>query len=200
MPEPLDSEPAGGSGDVTAVNSPRLTLESAMADMVAWRRDAEKKLAYLESELAQLRLRAVTAVSAGAPKPDLQRDPTAPLFPEFSALNEARAATSGATSGATFGATSGAISGAILGAPASLTPSPTAASITPAYTQPSVVSIARRVEARPQYDLEMRPGEHLDIPSELDGGKRKRFLVGFLMLVLVAGMATLVITALASQR
>jgi len=62
------------------------------------------------------------------------------------------------------------------------------------------VSIARRVEPRQQFDLEMRPGELLDMPSELDGSKRKRVLVGFLMFMMLAGMATLVIAALASQR
>jgi hypothetical protein len=192
MPEPLDSEPtAAGSGDVTAVTSPmsRLALESTMADMVAWRRDAEKKLAYLESELVQLRH---TAANLTAPKPDLHRDPTAPLFPEFASLQETPAAWGGNASIApAFSAVP-----TPLAAPAAASP----AVASPAATSPAVVSIARRAEPRQHFDLEMRPGEFLDMPSELDGSKRKRLLVGFLMFVLLAGMATLVITALASQR
>jgi hypothetical protein len=184
MPEPLDSEPtAGGSGDVTAVTSAmsRLQLESTMADMVAWRREAEKKLAYLESELVQLRRSAASpAASPPVARPDLHRDPTAPLFPEFATLQETRAAWDGA---------------------ASIAPAAPAPSVAHAPAAvPAVVSIARRVEPRQHFDLEMRPGEFLDMPSELDGSKRKRVLVGFLMFMMLAGMATLVISALASQR
>lgn len=186
MPEPLDSEPtAAGSGDVTAVTSPmsRLALESTMADMIAWRRDAEKKLAYLESELAHLRQ---TAASPAGTKPDLHRDPTAPLFPEFASLQETPAVWGGSAS--------------IAPAP-SVAPAPVASpAVAPPAAAVAIVSIARRAEPRQHFDLEMRPGEFLDMPSELDGGKRKRLLVGFLMFVLLAGMATLIITALASQR
>ena len=59
---------------------------------------------------------------------------------------------------------------------------------------------ARPPTVRPQYDLEMRPGESVDIPDEFNAGRKKRLMGWILGLALVLGMAALIITALASQR
>jgi hypothetical protein len=51
-----------------------------------------------------------------------------------------------------------------------------------------------------QFDLQMKPGEYVDLPNALDGGRRKR-LVGWLFIALILlGMAALVASSLASQR
>jgi hypothetical protein len=176
----------GGSTEITGSMS-GLALESTLADMVAWRRDAERKLAYLESELQQLRR---GAAGPSASKIDLERAPTGPLFPEFDPGNEHPAAP---------------------WSPPVVAPTPPVASAASPYVAelatvgapeaaPAFVPLARRVEPRPQYDLEMKPGEYLDLPNELDGSKRKRLLAGFVLFVIVAGMAALIITALVSQR
>jgi hypothetical protein len=168
----------------------RLALESTLADMVAWRRDADRKLAYLESELQLLRRGAAAPV---APTVDLERAPTGPLFPEFDPGKEQAVIASPPWSPPL-------VASAPHVAPAASTYVVESAAIASPEAAPRVVSIARRVEPRPQYDLEMKPGEYFDLPNELDGSKRKRLLVGFMMFVILAGMAALVITALASQR
>ncbi len=53
---------------------------------------------------------------------------------------------------------------------------------------------------RRQYDLELRPGETIDLPTGLDGGRRKKVLGWLVMLAILGGMAALIVSALASQR
>ena len=164
VPEPIESAP--GPGATTEVNAPmpHIAIEAALADLVAWRREAEKKIVHLEAELAHLR----RISSPVQPTLDLslmsESEPPSAPFPVIH---------------------------------------PLAAEIAPAPTVPvtalHLVSAARPAP-RQQFDLEMRPGEYFDLPTGLDGERRKRMIAWFVVLVIVAGMAGLVISALASQN
>jgi hypothetical protein len=183
------------AGDHAALASTELAggtargaIESTIVEMIAWRREAEKRIAYLETEILHLR-RGGTGAGPSLPGPDLHRDQTAPLFPEFDPAPAAAAAP---------WAPAPLVSAQPKAAPA---PAPeVGASIVPVRVSASMMPIVRRVEPRPQYDLEMRPGEFLDLPDELDGSKKKKYLVGFLLFLILGGMSALIITALASQR
>jgi hypothetical protein len=54
--------------------------------------------------------------------------------------------------------------------------------------------------ARHMYDMSMRPGESIELPSALDGGRRKKVIGWLVVVIILGGMASLVISALASQR
>jgi hypothetical protein len=163
-----------------------IAMEAALAELGAWRREAERKIARLEGELVQLR-----ALGASAPIPaavptvprelarDQSRDPTAPILPEFQPLRDIPPAW--ATPAATATAAD---------SPPAATPAPAAA---PA-------SITPRVQPRPQYDLTMKPGESIDLPSGLDGGRRQKTMGWLVVLAIIIVMGGLVISALASQR
>ena len=206
----------------TASGMSSVAIEAALAELTAWRREAERKIARLESELTQLtqaraaapasplgaaspvsppspfgplgavgQASAVSPVSPSPPKVDFAHAPTAPL-PQFRGVKESAIAP---------------LAPAFAPMPQAPEPvSPTmpllpSAPPPPPQPVPQVLSIAPRVQpAVYHYDLEMKPGEYFDFPSDLDGGRRKRMMLTFLVLMIVSGMAALIITAIASQR
>jgi hypothetical protein len=189
---------------------PQIAVEAKLADFTAWRRDAERRLARLESEVVELRgalatATASAAVNGSAHRLDRSRDETSPILPEFKALAENPAVWSSVAAGlaptvaaATVPAQAVATSPAISTQDAS--PNVIIAEDSrPVEAPPRVVSVATRAP-RVQFDLQMKPGEYVDLPNALDGGRRKR-LVGWLFIALILlGMAALVASSLASQR
>ncbi len=203
---------------------PQIAIEAKLADFTAWRRDADRKISRLEGEIADLRTNLAVALAAqaantgvaGATKVDRSRDETAPILPEFKALAENPAVWSTVAAGLAPAAAITApvlhAAGSALGADSSPTPavapapgkvpSPSSPSVVVAPdSAPRVVAIASTARLpHVQYDLQMRPGESIDLPGALDGERRKR-MVGWLFLALVVvAMAALVISSLASQR
>jgi hypothetical protein len=201
-----------------------IAIEAALAELTAWRREAERKIARLEAEVADLgggtdmatKVDAIPGVAfaAGAlpaPSHALAKDGHAPWAPAAPATfaapvpvpvaplvhavpipaptpHPAVAPPPAPSSASALEA----VPIAVASAPAPVAhppPAPPAPHQAPAFR-----------EVRPQYDLTMKPGESVDLPSGLDGGRRKKRMGMIAAFLLVAGMAVLVISALASQR
>lgn len=69
----------------------------------------------------------------------------------------------------------------------------------PHVDNPRVFSIVARPPSHPQYDLEMRPGETVVLPDELDGGRKKSFVRWLFVLLILGGLGALIAAAVASQ-
>jgi hypothetical protein len=167
-----------------------VAVEAALAEFGAWRRDADRKIAKLESELTELR--GIRALHTGPPTLDLSSmtpaaSTVAPMKEAFVPWTPAAAAAPAA-------------SPAPVAVPAAVVPSapPSAPAVAPDVT--SVLAPAVRVGSPVHYELEFRPGERVDLPDGLDGSRRKRLLGWLVSTFIVGGLAALVIAALASQR
>jgi len=199
-PRPPTVAPPGAEQGERSPSAPPITeitsgmsliaIEAALAELTAWRREAERKIARLEAELADVRSANVTAAAKLDPAPA----PVAPM-PQFHAPKEPAPpwAPSPFAAVVPVAGASAPVVAAVVEAPAApVAPAP------PIEAPPHVVSI--RAASRPQYDLDMRPGESIDLPSGLDGSRRKKVLGWMVVLMILGGMATLIISALASQR
>ncbi len=240
--EPQDPlEPSSPALNDTSSGMSAIAMEAALAEMTAWRRDAERKIAQLEAEVLQLRatqafhalhagpptldLSAVTAVNASPLPKQPVKEPLPPWAVGAPAAHVAPVMAPAPVAQVRPASPAPPQVQAYTPAPAQLAPTPVAPPAAPTPIAPSVVpyvdaqfapptvapsppqvySIQPRQAAPsysqvPQYDLEMKPGDSFDMPTGLDGSRRKRRLVGFVVMVIVTGMAAMIIAALASQR
>jgi hypothetical protein len=208
----------------------QIAMEAALAELAAWRRETERKLARLEAEVSQLKTNgALQALHTGPPTLDLSaitavavtpyapqaappaappqpiKEPTPPWAvpaPAVAAPVAHAPPLPAPHPPAVAHPPPHASPAPVAAAPQPVPqPAPPVAAPTPAAAPPAVVSIQPRVpEVRHQYKLELEPGETFDMPSGLDGGRRKRVLSSLVVMLIVSGMAALIISALASQR
>jgi hypothetical protein len=163
-------------------------LHAVVAELVAWRHEAESTIARLEAEVAQLRL---------------ARDPTGPVLPEFKELEKLQsgwtAPAPSAPSAPEAGAAAAPRSAPVAVSPAASPPATAAPVI--GWAPPAAVPVAKPApRAFRQYDLEMKPGESIDIPGSMNAGRKKRLLGWLVLVVFAGGLIALVVAALASQR
>jgi hypothetical protein len=177
--EPSPSAPAVTE---TIATMPQIAVEAALAELTAWRREAERKISRLENEIAQLRSAAARSPlpPAVSPLPDRSRDPTAAILPEFQSLRD---------------------SPAVWATPAAALAPIAAPALAPVLAEapPRALSVAPRLEPRQHFDLEMKPGEYFDLPSELRGGRQKR-VAWFLAVLILFVVGTLVVSSMVSNR
>ena len=214
LPDASPSSPA--LTEVTAGMS-TIAIEAALAELTAWRREAERKIARLEAEVADLsgndiatKVDAIPGVAfaAGAiPSPSHAqahaKEGPAPWAPAAAVAVAAPAPVPVAPLVHAVPIAAHTPHPAVAPPPAPSS-APALAAVPIAVGSAPVVHQAQHApafrEVRPQYDLTMKPGESIDLPSGLDGGRRKKTMGMIAALLLIAGMAALVISALASQR
>ncbi len=166
-----------------------IAIEAALAELGTWRREAERKIARLEAEVAELQTAPRAAAPGVAPGAQRDREPLpwahTPLAPAVAPVGVP----------------------AVAATPVSLT------ATDPAYgpTDPIPIVNVREAPTMPPslaprsvhavyYDLDLRPGESVDLPSQLDAGRRKRMLGWLALLLIVGGMIALVAASAVSQR
>jgi hypothetical protein len=134
-------------------------MDTAIVDLLTWRRDAERRIAQLES---QLRGSAGHGLAATAERTDGGGRQAAAFAPTGQTASQA--------------------------APWGAGP--------PAWAPPA----ASRARPARQYDLDLKPGEIIDIPSALNAGHKKRLLGWLVAIVILGGLGALILSALASNR
>jgi len=177
-PNDSSDDDSPGPTEVTRT-TPQVAVEAALADFSAWRREAERKISQLEAEVLRL-----GSLTHRAPEPTRELPAFQPAVVAAPAvvLPAHELPRPSALPMWSQGATQAA-------AP---TPVPNVA----VSHVPAVVSIRPREEP---LELQARPGELYDLPSALDGGRRKRLIVTLVVLILVIGMGALIFAAVASQ-
>jgi hypothetical protein len=163
-----------------------IAIEAALAELGTWRRDAERKIARLEAEVAELQAAPrAPAVAPSPPKEPLPPWAHTPLAPAVAPVVIPAAAATPASLAATdpaYGPTD----------PIPIVNAREAPTMPPSHPPRSVHAV--------HYDLDLRPGETFDLPSQLDAGRRKRMLGWLALLLIVGGMIALVAASAVSQR
>jgi hypothetical protein len=155
---------------------PQIAVEAALADLMAFRREADRKISQLEAEV--LRLGALTQQRVGEPTREMVA-----LQPSMLPVWETSRAAAVAPAAV---------------AAAAVEPAPSLGPVYAAAEGPAGIAVVS-VKAHEPMDLHVRPGDLHDLPSALDGSRRKRSVVMFVVFLLVVGMGALIYAALASQ-
>lgn len=147
-------------------------LENALVELTAWRRDMDRRFAQVEAVVGQLY---AARNAGGQARGEYRASDDVPV--NWSAPPPAP----GSGAGAAFPA-----AGPAWG------PSPQQAP-QPAPAKPAALPVRH-------YDLTIKPGESIDIPSALNAGRKKRVFGWLFAIVVLGALTALAISAMMSNR